>query len=134
MKREQIQMLEQRLLKERERAVKALRQLDESVAPQGADGDLTTYPLHLADEGTDTMEQEQSFLLMSKEGRLLIDIDEALRRLYKDPESFGRCINCGQDISFDRLEILPWTQVCVDCQRMAEEAPPHPEPVSGEAA
>jgi len=134
MKREQIQMLEQRLLKERERAVKALRQLDESVAPQGADGDLTTYPLHLADEGTDTMEQEQSFLLMSKEGRLLIDIDEALRRLYKEPESFGRCINCGQDISIDRLEILPWTQVCVDCQRMAEEAPPQPEPVSGEAA
>lgn len=121
---EQIQVLEKRLLAERERVLKALRQLDESVAPQGADGDLTMYPLHLADEGTDTMEQEQSFLLMSKEGRTLIEIDEALRRLYKTPESFGRCSNCERDISFDRLEILPWTHTCVDCQRSAEESTP----------
>jgi len=134
MKREQIQLLEKRLLAERERAVKALRQLDESVAPQGADGDLTAYPLHLADEGTDTMEQEQSFLLMSKEGRMLIEIDEALRRLYKQPDSFGRCTNCDQEIGFDRLELLPWTQLCVNCQRTAEETPPQPEAVPEEAA
>ena len=134
MNREQIQLMEKRLLTERERAVKALRQLDESVAPQGADGDLTTYPLHLADEGTDTMEQEKSFLLMSNEGRTLIEIDEALRRLYREPDKFGLCANCGQEISMDRLDILPWTQLCVDCQRTAEETPPMPAPVPEEAA
>ena len=121
MKKSELEYLEKRLLKERERALKALRHLDEAVAPPGADGDLTTYPLHLADEGTDTMEQEQSFLLLSKEGRLLIDIDEALRTLYKEPERFGKCINCNSIIAFERLDLVPWARLCVDCQRQQEE-------------
>src|SRR5687767_9918344 len=95
--------LEKRLLEERERAIKGLRQLDEHLAPLDDDGELTNYPLHLADEGTDTMEQEQSFLLLSNEGRLLIDIDEALRTLYKEPDRYGNCNNCGNPIAYERL-------------------------------
>lgn len=123
MTKEQRDQLEQRLLKERQRAVKAVRQLDESLAPQEEDGDLTTYPFHLADEGTDTMEQEQSFLLRSQEGRLLYEIDEALRTLYKEPERFGRCLECDKEIAFDRLEIVPWTRHCLDCKRDQESSP-----------
>lgn len=123
MTKEQRDQLEQRLLKERQRAVKAVRQLDESLAPQEEDGDLTTYPFHLADEGTDTMEQEQSFLLRSQEGRLLYEIDEALRTLYKEPERFGQCLECEKEIAFDRLEIVPWTRHCLDCKRDQESSP-----------
>src|SRR5688500_16792077 len=112
--------LEQRLLHERERALKALRQLDDSMAVD-ADGDLASHPFHLADEGTDTMEQEQSLLLLSKEGRLLIDIDEGLRTLYKEPERFGICINCGQEIKLERLDIVPWARLCLACQTLQEE-------------
>ena len=115
--------LEQRLLKERQRAVKALRQLDENLGPQDEDGDLTTYPFHLADEGTDTMEQEQGFLLRSKEGRLLNEIDEALRTLYKTPDDFGKCMSCGQEVSFERLELVPWTKYCLQCQQQQESTP-----------
>ena len=121
MTNEQRDHLEQRLLRERQRVVKALRQLDENLSPQEEDGDLTTYPFHLADEGTDTMEQEQGFLLMSKEGRLLNDIDESLRLIYKSPDSFGRCASCGAEIAFERLDIVPWAKHCLDCQRMQEE-------------
>ncbi len=121
MKKSELEHLEKRLLRERERALKALRQLDDSVALPGGDGDLTAYPLHLADEGTDTMEQEQSFLLLSKEGRLLIDIDEALRTLYKEPERFGKCVNCGTPIPIERLDLVPWARLCLDCQRVHEE-------------
>ena len=123
MNKQQRDDLEQRLLKERQRAVKAVRQLDDTLGPQDEDGDLTTYPFHLADEGTDTMEQEQGFLLRSQEGRLLYQIDEALRTLYKTPEVFGKCITCGGEISFERLELVPWTQHCLDCQREQEAAP-----------
>lgn len=132
MKKNERDHLEKRLLEERERAIKGLRQLDEHLAPLDADGELTNYPLHLADEGTDTMEQEQSFLLLSKEGRLLIDIDEALRTLYKEPDRYGNCINCGNQIAYERLDLVPWARLCVDCQRTQEEKPV-PE-VSGEAA
>jgi RNA polymerase-binding transcription factor len=82
--------------------------------------------LHLADEGTDTMEQEQSFLLLSKEGRMLIEIDEALRILYKEPERYGLCDNCGEPIAFERLDIVPWTRLCVTCQREQELLAPPP--------
>lgn len=128
MTKEQLDHLEQRLLEERQRAVKAVRQLDENLQPQEADGDLTSYPFHLADEGTDTMEQEQSYLLLSNEGRLLYEIDEALRTLYKNPERYGRCPECDKEISLDRLELVPWATLCLDHQRALEEK------TAGEAA
>ncbi len=135
MKQNERDHLEKRLLRERERVLKALRQLDETLALLESDGDMTNYPLHLADEGTDTMEQEQSFLLLSKEGRLLIDIDEALRTLYKEPDRYGRCNNCGEAIVFERLDIVPWTKLCVTCQREHELlAPPPTTTVPEEAA
>ena len=112
--------LEQRLLHERQRAVKALRQMESE--DQG-DGDLTTYPFHLADEGTDTIEQEQEFLLRSVEGRRLIDIDETLRLLYKEPERYGQCMSCNQEIALERLDFVPWTRLCLDCQTLEESKP-----------
>ncbi|HEX7050635.1 MAG TPA: TraR/DksA C4-type zinc finger protein [Longimicrobiales bacterium] len=122
MDRQQRAHLEERLLRERERALKALAQFDEraKIAQQEDDGDLSTYPLHLADGGTDTLEQEKDFLLASKEGRLVYWIDDALRLLYREPERFGRCTECGKEIAFERLDIIPWARLCVDCQRAEE--------------
>lgn len=115
--------LEERLLKERERVLKSLAAFDEraKISMQEDDGDLTGYPFHPADEGTDTMEREKDFLLASKEGRLVYWIDDALRMLYQDPEQFGRCRECGGEIAFERLDIIPWTRMCVECQRKEED-------------
>jgi len=41
------------------------------------------------------------------------EIDAALARL--DEGAYGRCQECGQDISPARLEVLPWTAYCVQC-------------------
>lgn len=112
--------LEKRLLQERERSVKALRQMEDE---EKGDGDLTTYPFHLADEGTDTIEQEQEFLLRSVEGRRLYEIDDALRTLYKEPERYGKCMSCGNDIAVERLDIVPWAKLCLDCQTIEENKP-----------
>jgi RNA polymerase-binding transcription factor DksA len=121
MKKKQLDHLEQRLLKERQRAVKAVRQLEDNTMPQDEDGDLTNYPFHLADEGTDTNEQEQSFLLRSQEGRLLYEIDDALRTLYKEPERYGRCYECDTEIAFERLDVVPWAKYCLEHQEKQEE-------------
>ncbi|HEY0674268.1 MAG TPA: TraR/DksA family transcriptional regulator [Longimicrobiales bacterium] len=112
--------MEQRLLQERERAVKALRQMENE---EKADGDLTTYPFHLADEGTDTIEQEQDFLFRSVEGRRLYEIDDALRTLYKEPERYGKCQSCTQEIAYERLDLVPWARLCLDCQTIEESKP-----------
>jgi len=100
---------EKRLLEERKRVLKELGNYTETfgATPQSADGDLSSYSFHMADQGTDAMEREKAFLFASQEGRFLWHIDEALRRLYRAPETFGRCHNCGEEIAFERLDAPP---------------------------
>jgi len=122
--KENIQHLQQRLLRERERALRSLGQFGELAkqTAEQADSDLYSYSDHIADLGTDAMEREKMLLFASKEGRYLYRIEEALRRLYKDPDNFGRCHNCGKAIAFDRLDALPHARYCIDCKLKEEEA------------
>jgi DnaK suppressor protein len=113
---------EQRLLEERAKVIKQLAQFDQSFSDtlQGSDGDLSAYSFHMADQGTDAMEREKAFLFASKEGRLLYHIDEALRRLYKAPDRYGLCENCGSPIGFERLDALPHARLCISCKEREE--------------
>jgi DnaK suppressor protein len=121
--KKQVAHFEQRLLEERRRVVKELGSYTEAfgATPQNADGDLSSYSFHMADQGTDAMEREKAFLFASQEGRFLWHIDEALRRLYRTPESFGQCHNCGQAIALDRLEALPHARYCFACKQREED-------------
>lgn len=110
--------IEQRLLNERNRVIRSMQRRDENATAD--DGDITNYPLHLADEGTDATRKEQELLLLSVEGRLLYEIDGALRRMYREPEQFDSCESCGRRIDFERLMILPWARRCVACQSFEE--------------
>src|SRR5690606_22619489 len=87
-----------------------------------ADGETSAYSCHMADQGTDAMEREKAFLFASQEGRFLWHIDQALRRLYKTPETFGKCHNCGEDIAFERLDALPHARFCISCKQREEDA------------
>ena len=112
-----------RLLEERQRVLKELGHYDDvfGATPQSADGDLSSYSFHMADQGTDAMEREKAFLFASQEGRFLWHIDQALRRLYKSPETFGKCHNCGEDIAFERLDALPHARYCIRCKQREED-------------
>ncbi len=112
--------IEKRLHDERSRVLRALGRLDETARAGADDGDLTNYPLHPADEGTDAIQKEKEMLLLSSEGRMLYEIDEALSRLYRDPERFGDCEECGRAIERERLTIVPWARVCIACKRLEE--------------
>ena len=46
----------------------------------------------------------------------------ALARLEKDPESFGLCLDCEEPIPGKRLELMPYVELCVECQQ-AEDGP-----------
>jgi len=119
MAKKHLQHFEKRLLEERRRVLKELGHHDDSM--QASDGDLSAYSFHMADQGTDAMEREKAFLMASKEGRFLWHIDQALRRLYKSPETFGKCMNCGQDIAFERLDALPHARYCIECKQREED-------------
>ncbi|MCX5755399.1 MAG: TraR/DksA C4-type zinc finger protein [Gemmatimonadetes bacterium] len=123
MKKKDVGYFEKRLLEERRRVLKELGHYDETFGstPQGADGDLSSYSFHMADQGTDAMEREKAFLFASQEGRFLWHIDEALRRLYKRPEAFGKCQGCAGEIAFERLDALPHARFCIDCKQKEED-------------
>lgn len=42
----------------------------------------------------------------------------ALERLKEG--TFGECMHCGRAIGEKRLEALPWTPYCIDCQEKVE--------------
>jgi RNA polymerase-binding transcription factor DksA len=113
--------IEKRLQEERERAMSSLSHADDDATiATDEDGDLSRYPTHPADEGTDTFEQEQALTLLSQESERLALIDDALLRLARDPESFGMCENCGTEIPIERMDLVPWTRYCMDCQAQLE--------------
>jgi DnaK suppressor protein len=115
--------VETRLQEERERALGALREFEEERSTSLLDdtGELSLYRFHMADIGTEAMEQEKQMLLASVEGRRLFEIDEALRRLYSSPETFGACERCGSSIPLERLDVVPEARFCVTCQSEVEE-------------
>ena len=45
-----------------------------------------------------------------------------LWRLYRSPETFGKCHQCGNEIAFDRLDALPHARFCIDCKTREEDA------------
>ncbi len=123
MRKKQLAHIEQRLLEERARVMKELGFYDESFASslQSSDGDLSSYSFHMADQGTDAMEREKQFLMASKEGRYLWHVNQALRRLYSEPKSFGTCQSCGTEIDFERLDALPHARLCITCKEKEED-------------
>ena len=123
MNRTQLEEIERLLVREREKILRSLGRFQQQskLSRESADADLSSYSFHMADQGTDAMEREKSFLFASKEGRYLYRIEEALRRLYKDPEAFGVCHGCKNEIPFQRLEALPHARYCLDCKRREEE-------------
>jgi RNA polymerase-binding transcription factor DksA len=122
--KKQLAHIEKRLQEERARALKALGLFDEMAKRdrESADSDLAAYTDHMADQGTEAMEREKAAVFATKEGRYLYRLEEALRRLYNDPKSFGVCHTCGVDVGYERLDALPHARYCIDCKLKEEEA------------
>lgn len=86
-----------------------------------ATGDLSSYSYHMADQGTDAMEREITFMMASKSGRLVYHIDEALRRMEKG--TYGKCCTCEKKINPARLEAVPHARFCIECKSAEEGSP-----------
>jgi len=123
MKKKDIEKYEKLLLTKRAEILVELGLLKKNVLDntiKDSSGDLSGYSYHMADQGTDAEEREKAFLLASKSGRLLYHIDEALRRI-KD-KSFGKCQECGEEISSARLEAVPHARLCINCKEKEEKS------------
>jgi RNA polymerase-binding transcription factor DksA len=107
------QRIETRLRREREAVLEAIGQFEERDAElRDRAGEISAYRTHPADLGTEAHEEEKEQMLASMEGRRLYAIDDALRRLYAEPERFGVCERCGREIEAERLDVIPETTLC----------------------
>jgi DnaK suppressor protein len=70
------------------------------------------------DAAVDTANDEISTQLAEIESRELEQIEHALKRIVKGV--YGRCEFCGGKIAEARINALPYTNSCIDCQRENE--------------
>jgi RNA polymerase-binding protein DksA len=73
---------------------------------------------HLGDTATATLDREIDYSLEENSEHVLRAIDGALRRI--EDGTFGVCESCGQPISEERLEAIPYATQCIDCRRKGE--------------
>ncbi|MFA5795323.1 MAG: TraR/DksA family transcriptional regulator [Candidatus Brocadiia bacterium] len=83
-----------------------------------ASGDLSNLPLHAADQGTDTFEQDFTIGLMENEGEEIKQIEEALNRI--EEKTYGMCESCNKPVPEARLRVVPFAKFCIKCQSKNE--------------
>lgn len=76
--------------------------------------ELSAYDNHPAELGSELYELEHNLALRVHEEHLLKDIHDALGRI--EDGIFGKCAFCGQGISAERLEAIPYTRLCIECE------------------
>ncbi len=92
------------------------------IAPEAARQDATAVG---NDEDAQPLaEMSQSIASSRNRTRtgVLSRVVAALARLDDAPESFGLCVECEEPIAPKRLELMPYVELCVDCQQ-AQDGP-----------
>lgn len=90
----------------------------ENEALGGRSGALSSFPQHLADQGSDEYDQSLALGLAASQRKLLGEIDAALDRI--ENGTFGICEVLGIPISRQRLEAQPWTRVSLEGARQQD--------------
>jgi DnaK suppressor protein len=73
----------------------------------------------VADRAASSYNKEFLFSQSNNDRQLLNMVDSALARIREG--SFGECVSCGKEINAKRLEAVPWTRHCIECQEKAEK-------------
>jgi len=87
------------------------------------------YSLHMAEQGTDAMEREKTFLYAQRENKFLGYLEDALKRI--DAGTYGICIECIDEPQYlcetcplvpkARLEAVPHSQLCLPIKQRQEK-------------
>jgi RNA polymerase-binding protein DksA len=112
--RKQLEQFRQLLLKRRAEIMGDVNSM-ETGALRSGNGDSGNAPMHMADAGSDTFEQEFTLQLAASEREMLREIDEALKRI--ENGSYGVCEVTGRLISMPRLQAKPWARVSIEVAR-----------------
>ncbi|MBZ2173941.1 TraR/DksA C4-type zinc finger protein [Schnuerera sp. xch1] len=113
-----INYFKKRLFEEKEKILNIINRMNNNEEFGSMDEyhtDLSFYDNHPADLGTEVfmMEQENGFI--NKLNDTLYEIETSLDHV--DSEDYGLCISCGKKIDEERLELMPYLKLCIDCAK-----------------
>ena len=109
-----IESIQEKLKTERSEIVRSL-------SAQSDDMKNLIKPQESGDEvdvASDAIDRNLLDSLGAKDAERLNMIDRALERIRLG--RYGICISCGKEIPKERLEVLPYTVMCVNCASAAE--------------
>ncbi|GIP37386.1 hypothetical protein J31TS4_06660 [Paenibacillus sp. J31TS4] len=112
---QQIDELKKELLEEKEDLEARLGQgegVDEDESLRESVGELSAVDNHPGDLGTELFERSRDLALHDTDEEHLEEINRALESM--ENGQYGRCITCGREIPFERLQALPFTEYCVE--------------------
>lgn len=72
----------------------------------------------IADRAASSYTKEFLFSQSNNDRQLLAMVETALQRIREG--AFGECVSCGNEINSKRLEAVPWTRYCIECQEKLE--------------
>lgn len=81
-------------------------------------GEESSLSGDIVDLTTDLTERELRLGLAEHEHERLLEIEEALDRM--EDESYGICLESGEEIPYERLKAVPTAKYTVRCQQMLE--------------
>ncbi|HOC02573.1 MAG TPA: TraR/DksA C4-type zinc finger protein [Candidatus Ratteibacteria bacterium] len=120
MDRKELKILKNILIKEKERIMKSISQLEENTqrTSRGSASTGPGVPTHIAELGTDTFEKDLDINLTSSEVVLLQMIEESLKKI--ENRKYGICESCNKPIPKARLRAVPYAKYCIKCQKQQE--------------
>jgi DnaK suppressor protein len=105
----------------REELIRHRSFLRAEIESQGADPDSDDVAFvgdaGFADRGHSTGERSQVIAVVRALRSNLLDVERAMSKM--DAGTYGICERCGQPISRERLEALPWAVLGIDCKQAA---------------
>jgi RNA polymerase-binding transcription factor DksA len=108
-----LQYFTKKILEERDRITAALTHHE--VEFEGA-----TSSRSAEFEEASKLDRDREYIsgLLTMDTEELSDINEALKRILDG--TYGKCVDCGNDIPEQRLEVMPSTLRCLACQKQNE--------------
>ncbi|MFA7532818.1 MAG: TraR/DksA C4-type zinc finger protein [Tissierellaceae bacterium] len=116
MNKDKLELFRKRLLKEKYNLLKTLNGMENMKEFGSMDiyhSELSNYDNHPADIGTELFMMEQDNGFKNGMKSTISEIDDSLNDINKG--TYGICRECGNKISEDRLDAIPYVKTCVDC-------------------
>ncbi len=86
---------------------------------EGSSKDSTEYRGDNYDIASSERDRELMYMLGDRERKKVREIDNALLKIKES--TYGICDECGEPISKKRLKIIPYSNLCINCQSKMEE-------------